>query len=274
MEVAVTDGDSWWDSGKQLKDILVSNSTLRGTKRGGIYIQPSAGDFVEPYGVVIDGCFFEENNSDGQSAEGAAIHVNAESLVISNNVIDEPAGASDYGIFVTATAGGDDQPNPSAVVIGNDVSWGTYGIEPVRISLATVSVGSKTIQADNIYPGPGRVLRQQYKVTTTNNTTTTIWSYIVPASMSGIVDVVITGSNADGTKAVSYEFYSGFRRNTTTTSLSTGTAAFTSVRSWNPDTIATIPTATLSVNTLQAEVTGVTGETWTWSCLVDMSTSK
>jgi len=274
FEVAVTDGDTWWDL-KQLKDILLSGNTFRQSERQSIYMFPSSSGYIEPYGVVIDGNFFEEGNSTGTSGEGAAIHVNVESAVITNNVIDTPAGTSDYGILVNATDVGNDQPNPSVIVQGNDVSYGTYGIEPVRVSVAATSVGAKTIQADNIYSGAGRVVRQQYKVTTTDATSTPIWTYVIPSAVAGTVTVKITGSNSTGAKAIAGEWRAGFRNNGAASSLSTGTANFTAVHTcWNPDGIATIPTATLAVNTLTATVTGVAAETWTWSCVVTLEACK
>jgi len=195
IDIQVTDGGTWWNV-KQLKDILITGCTLRNTTRQGIFSGSSVSGFIEPYGVVIDGCFFEEGNSSATSGEAAAINLNVESAVITNNVIDAPAGTSDYGIFVAATDVGDDQPNPSVVVQGNDVSYGTYTIEPVRVSIASTSVGSKTIQADNIYSGAGRILRQQYKVTTTDATSTSIWTYVIPSAVAGTASIRVSGSNA------------------------------------------------------------------------------
>jgi len=275
LEFAVTDGDSWWDY-KQLKDILVSNSTFRQSLAAGIQIHSSSGGYIEPYGVVVSGCFFEENNSSATIEVGSAINANVESGVFSNNIVNAPAGASYYGIFVAATDLGNDSPNPSVVVKGNDCSKGTYSVEAVRVSVASTSVGSNYVQGDNIYAGSGRHITQLYKKTTTDATPTTIWSFVVPENNAGGVELVINGANADCSKFVSYAFRVGFSRATAgSAALSTGTTSFTLIREWPAaGTIAYEPLATLATNTLTATVTGVAAETWSWTCLVDLSTCK
>lgn len=270
LYIAVTDGDSWWDY-KKLKDILITNCSFRQSTQQSLYIRGANAGYIEPYGVVIDGNYFEENNSSGNSSIGAAIHAYAESIVVSKNVVDTPSGASDYGIIVFTANFGNDQDNPSAIVTGNNVSFGTYSTEPVRVYQSVESVGTAYITADNIYAGAGRTIRQQYKLTTTNATSTDIWTFPIPSALTGEVTVKITGANSTGSKAVAYQFYAGFRNNGTTSSLSSGSSSFTSVRTWNPDGIATVPTATLATNTLKATVTGVSSETWTWSCLIELS---
>lgn len=278
--VEVTDGDSWYDSNRRLKDIVLTACTFKGATSTNVLFKGGVTNHVEPTELVINGNVFSDGNSSGAGSIGAAININSENCVISDNTFGPSSANSDYIIFLAATdAGTADNPNPAGMVIGNDLSKApvfdvtSNNPEPVRFAQGN-SENSNTLQAFNLYYGTGRRVDQQYKLTTTDATTQIIWSFAIPDSVAGAVTATISGSNSDGTKAVSYEFYAGFRNNGTSSSLSTGTTDWTSVRAWNPDSIATPPTAQLNTNSLRLRVTGVAAETWSWSAVVELSACR
>jgi len=271
VEIKVTDGDSWWDSGDKLRDIQFSGATFRKSEASAFYIFGASGGYIEPENIIITGCTFLDNNSDAVGSVGSAIQGQVGNATITGNTIGPPAGVSDYAVLLDVSHAGDDLTTAMAAVSQNTVD-GTYAIEPIRIGASPINVS--TLRADNLYPGPGRTLRQDYKLTTTDATTTTIWSYTIPSGLAGVVTAKILGSNADGSKSVSYVFDAGFRKNASTSSLSTGAGSWATTSGWNPDSIATAPTATLATDTLLVRVTGVVSETWTWICSVDMHASK
>lgn len=272
--VQVTDGDSWFDSASRLRDFTISGNTFKQALQSNLRVDGGSANYVEPYALNVTGNSFLAGNSSSTAGVGSAVTANVESGVFVGNVSDDSAGASDYVMLVTVIDNGSaDNPSPSVTVSGNDVSKTPAAIEPIRVAQAG-SAGSSILHTGNNYPGAGREVQQTYKLTTTDATTTNIWSFPIQSSMAGAVTATVAGSNADGTKAVSYEFYSGFRNNGAASSLSSGGAAWTTVRAWNPDGIATIPSADLSADTLRVRVTGVAAETWTWVCSIDMGTSK
>ena len=267
FEISVTDGDTWFDSDRRLRDLIFSGNAFRQSRNACFR---SISGKIEPTHLVIDGCTFAEGNSSANSSIGYAINLNADSVVISSNSISAPAGASDYAISVVSSdLGAGDNSNPTAVVTGNDLTKSVATIEPVRI-LQTGSEGSNTLQAHNLYPGYGRVVQERYSKTTSDATATSIWFFNVPNSVGGSVTATVTGCKSDGTKTVSYQAYVGFRNNGTATILSTGTSTWSAIRAWNPDAIATVPVFELSENIIRVRVTGVAAETWNWSCQINM----
>lgn len=280
LRTEITDLNSWYNSARRFRDIMLTGCTFKQALQQNVFFKGGSANFIEPNDLVVDGNVFELGNSSGTGSIAAALTINSENCVVSSNTFGAAAANSDYIVNVSATdTGTADNPNPAGMVVGNDLSKApvvnvTSGNpEPVRITQGN-SANSSTLQAENLYYGTGRVVNQQYKLTTTDATTTTIWSFAIPASVAGAATATVTGCNADGTKAVAYQFYAGFRNNGAASSLSTGTTSWTSVQSWNPDGIATIPTADLSTNTLRVRVTGVAAETWTWSCVIEMSGAK
>jgi hypothetical protein len=273
--VSVTDGDSWYDFGtRRLKDLIFTGNTIRQSLVCGIEIQGASTSRVEPYGVVINGNYFEEHNSSSTAGIGAAITANCESITANSNTVGAHSGTSDYSLLLNVLDAGNDAAEPSAVAIGNNCSKAPVSIESVRIPQGATSLGANSVQADNVYPGAGRVVDQAYKLTTTNATTGTAWDFVIPEGAAGFVRATVMGSNATGSKAVAYVFESGFRRNSGGSSLSSGGASFVTVRAWNPDAIATIPAADLSANTLRVQVTGVAAETWTWVVHIQLDACK
>lgn len=271
VKFEVADGDSWFDSTTRLSGIAFNGNTFIESIGPNVTI---AANTIEPTGIVFTGNYFTKGNSGASASVGAAINLSAESGCIVGNVFGPAAGASDYIASLTLSdSGAADNPNPSFVVVGNDLSKAVATVEPVRVNQAS-SQGADTLQADNLYPGQGRTLKQVYKLTTTDATTTNAFAYAIQPSQAGAVTATVSGCNADGTKAVVYQFYTGFRNNGVASSLSSGVATWTLVRQWNPDAIATVPSADLSGNTLRVRVTGVAAETWTWSVDIDMTGAK
>ena len=71
-----------------------------------------------------------------------------------------------------------------------------------------------------------------------------------------------------------YEFTVGFGRNAAGTNLSTGTTNWTTVLSWNPDSIATPPAAIRNSNSLEVNVTGVAATDIDWDVHIDLVRSR
>jgi hypothetical protein len=271
----VTDGDSWWDYGRDLTDIVLDGVKMRQATARAIQVTGAgSGAYVEPRNLLITNCLFSENNSDGGTG-ASDISVAAENVTITNNTFAAAAATgADYVIDVTASdAGATDATNPCAIVAGNNLAkCGPVADKYIRIT--TPDDGANTIEEGNLLPGMGKRIDQTYSTTTVGATSADIWSYVVPEGTGGNVQVFLQGTTDDGSKHVSYSWRAGFRRNSGGTTLSTGTADFTPVTAWDPDTITTPPTATRSANTLLVSVTGEAGETYYWTARIAADFSR
>ena len=142
------------------------------------------------------------------------------------------------------------------------------------LNVSPAQIGVSIEQSNNLFPGSGTRISEVYRLTTTNATTTNLWSYTVPQGAAGHVRARVVGSTATGNYRAVYEFEVGFGRNASGTNLSTGTGNWASVMSWNPDSLATPPTATMSANVLNVDVTGVAATSIDWDVHIDLVRSR
>lgn len=219
-------------------------------------IQGSTNSFLECYGVTFNGVTFEDNNQGGAAAT-SDIQCEAETLTVTGCVFAEADNAPTR--CVQANLSGPDSNEPSATITGNDLSKANCTGEPITY---TQSASGTIVQiADNAFPGLGRGVDQVYKLRTTDATTTSVWEFVVPQGSAGHVRASLGGVSSDGGIAAAYTWETGFRRNASATTLSTGTSSWTAGVAWNPDSLGTVPTADLSTNTLRVRVTGPAAET-------------
>jgi hypothetical protein len=278
VSISVTDGDSWWDNGnRRLEDIIFSACMFGQARRSGLFISGAAttptNTFVEPYGVIVDGCVFYDNASISPSGVGTAINAQAESIIVSNNAFLPDNGTSDFVVNLVPSDAGDDAGPASIVVTGNDFSKSDGAtVRPLNISAAETGVSVE--QSSNLFPGSGTRIDEVYRRTTPSAATFNLWSYSVPQGAAGYVKARVVGSTATGTYRVVYEFTVGFGRNAAGTNLSTGTTNWTTVLSWNPDSIATPPAAILNSNALEVNVTGVAATDIDWDVHIDLVRSR
>lgn len=262
LYIGVTDGDSWWDNpNTAFEDIIINGNTIRqSTQRGITVLGAATGAYVEPRNIVINNNVFDDNNSDGTTGSGSDIAVQAENVSIVGNTFGPAADSgADYTVVVLAYDGGaTDTNNPGVVVANNNFSRASDTHPPAiqHLWITKNTNTANTLEADNLFPGTGKHIDEVYKLRTTDDTTTDIWSYQVPQGMCGFVDVSVDGTNLDGSKAIGYSWRVHFRNNAGTTTLSSGGANFTAVTSWNPDAFPTPPTAALAGDELRVQVTG------------------
>ena len=278
VEIRVTDGDSWWDSTtRRLENIIFGACMFGQSKRSGLFIAGAATSptdtFIEPLGVVVDGCAFYQNARDNPTGIGSAINAQAGSIIVSNNAFLPENGTSDFIVNLIPSDAGDDAGPGCIVVTGNDFSKADGATVRV-LNVSPAQIGVSIEQSNNLFPGSGTRISEVYRLTTTNATTTNLWSYTVPQGAAGHVRARVVGSTATGNYRVVYEFEVGFGRNAVGTNLSTGTGNWASVMSWNPDSLATPPTATMSANVLNVDVTGVAATSIDWDVHIDLVRSR
>lgn len=269
--ISLTDADSWWDHAtRRFAEIRFDGCTFRSSTTCALQLQGAGTPAIEAHNVQVVGCHFRNHAGLSLPGYGTAITASVESILISGNTFGPDDGASAYVISVGPTDLGNDTAIPSVVITGNDLSEcdTNFTIEPINVPESNVA--ARVLVTNNLLPGPGRKHEGLHKVTTTNATPATIWSYVIPTGAGGEVEVLVVGTSADGAKNIRYSFEAGFRRNGGGSSLSTGTANFTPVRSWNPDAFATVPTADLSGNTLRVIVTGIAATTIDWVARVEL----
>lgn len=223
------------------------------------YGQPS-GEYIEPASIIVNGVYTERNNSSG-SATGAFITSSVGNLTVTGCVADSDLAQAQYIVFANlVSVGSGDATTAGFVCTGNNFSNATH---PANRDVGFSSqAGARVTIANNAPSGSCQKQDQTYTATTSDATTTTVWDYVLPtAGTSGTVIAEISGSNSDGSKAISYIITGGFRRN------AAGSSAFsagTAILSYNPDSMATPPTFDLSSNTLRARVTGIAATVMTW----------
>jgi hypothetical protein len=275
VRVGDTDGDYYNYTAREFGDISITGVTMRQAATRAIQVTGAgSGAYVEPANLLITGCTFSENNSDGGTG-ASDISVAAENVMITNNTFAAAAATgADYVIDVVASdAGATDDANPCAIVAGNNLAkCGPVADKYIRIT--TPDDGANTIEEGNLLPGMGKRIDQTYAATTVGATSKDIWSYVVPEGTGGNVQVFLQGTTEDGSKHVSYSWSAGFRRNAGGTTLSTGTTNFTPGTAWDPDTITTPPTATRATNTLKVTVTGEAAETYYWTARIAADFSR
>lgn len=278
VDISVTDADSWWDNGnRRLEDIIFNGCMFGQAQRSGLFISGAAtsptNTFVEPYGVIVDGCAFYDNASISPGGVGTAINAQAESIIVSNNAFLQDNGTSDFVVNLIPSDAGDDAGPASIVVTGNDFSK-SDGATVRELNISAAETGVSVEQSSNLFSGSGTRIDEVYRRRTPSAATFNLWSYVVPQGAAGYVKARVVGSTATGTYRVVYEFTVGFGRNAGGTDLSTGTTNWTTVLSWNPDSIATPPAAILSSNTLEVNVTGVAATDIDWDVHIDLIRSR
>lgn len=278
VSVRVTDGDSWWDNTtRRLENIIFSACMFGQVKRSGLFIAGTTTSptdtFIEPFGVVVDGCTFYDCALANPSGIGSGINAQAESIIVSNCAFLPNNGTSDFIVNLIPSDAGDDAGPGCVVVTGNDFSKADGATVRV-LNVSPAQIGVSIEQSNNLFPGSGTRISEVYRLTTTNAITTNLWSYTVPQGAAGHVRARVVGSTATGNYRVVYEFEVGFGRNAVGTNLSTGTGNWASVMSWNPDSLATPPTATMSANVLSVDVTGVAATSIDWDVHIDLVRSR
>jgi hypothetical protein len=254
----------------QVKSIQFNGGAMRQATSTAVIALGAASGFTEVYGLSIKGVYFESCNF-GAGATISGINAEVESLSISGCMFNEDATATARVINVEVSSLNSNKC--SFIILGNDFSKSNCtNIDPILLS-NTVS-GISSVVADNIYPSLSRKRDQVHTLVTTNATPAAIWTFVVPEGVAGFVEVEVSGTTSDGATSVVYTFNTGFRRDSVSTTLSTGTNNFTAGVAWNPDAIASPPTCTLSTNTLTATVTGVAATTIYWSANVKLNTAR
>ena len=211
---------------------------------------------MEPYSVIFSGCQFEENNRGGGVAV-SAIQAECETLVIDGCAFDKDFIAAQR--CIRANLSNLTSRAPALMCDSNDFSKSNCTEEPINITLANSGVIAHI--TDNNFPGLGKSISQLYKLRTLDATTTSVWEFTVSPGSAGQVEARLSGTTSDGGIAATYSWVTGFRRNASTTTLSTGTSSWTSGVAWNPDSLGTVPTADLSGNILRVRATGPAAET-------------
>lgn len=271
LRVEITDSGTFVSSGGAVEDITITGGAIRQATSRGILVVGSGSSKLEPYGFIVNAVDFRDNNFGNTALNGTAISAACESLVVSNCEFHADANAGTN--IVQATLSDLASNQPTFICTGNNFSFvnctDTNPINHTTSSTANIEISG------NLFATHGQHLDQVYKVTTTDASTTTLWTWTIPTlGTAGFCQVSVVGHCTSSEKSAAYLFESGFRRNSGGASLSTGTSDFTSVRAWNPDAIATIPTAQLASGALRVQVTGVAAETWEWTAHVILNAAK
>lgn len=264
-------GGAWFADGRYIEDIqFVGGAMRQATITAAQIYGASSGEYTEA-SVSFIGTWFAANNSSG-TANASAIVASGQTLLVSGCSFTADTTATDYIIQATLSAvGAGDSATPSFTCIGNNFAFANPLIKDVNYTSVS---GARITIANNTHAGSGQTLDQTFASITTNATPTVTWSYVIPSGACGNIVVDVVGQEADGDSAQAYQFYAGYRRNGAGSSLSTGTTSFTSVRSWNPDSLASVPTATLVSNTLTITVTGVAATTIYWVTKIRLTQAR
>jgi len=275
----VTDGDTWWNNGvRRLEGFIFSGCYISQARITGLSILGAASSptntFVEPYGVVVNGCVFYDNAWSSPSGNiGSAVNAQVENIIISGCSFLPNYGTSNFIVNISPNDAGDDAGPGCIAITGNDFTKVTgYTVEILNVG--TAETGGSIEMSNNVFAGSGTRIDEVYRAKTTDATLKKAWEYAVPQGAAGYVKARVVGSTATGTYRVVYEFTVGFGRNAAGTNLSTGTTNWTTVLSWNPDSIATPPAAILNSNTLEVNVTGVAATDIDWDVHIDLIRSR
>jgi hypothetical protein len=276
LMVRVTDANSWVGSINRLSNFSFIGCTFCQAKNMAVFLQGSATvpSYVEVSSAKIIGCDFYSNNSSNSTGIGSAIYANCESIIVNSCTFRLDTGTTDYIILIQATyTATHDRANPSCIVSENDLSKATTpALGYIRITPSAVDVNTQ--QNNNLLKGSGRFLNETYKLTTTDATTKTLFSYDIPVGTSGTIKATLVASGSGGTNSLSYEFSCGFRRTSVGMTLSTATTSWSTDSSWNPDSFPTIPVAILDITTLKINVTGIAATSINWCSTVVMTLSR
>jgi hypothetical protein len=261
---------AFFAAGRKVRDITFTGGNIKGSGFCGVQAYgQSAGDYFEVQNLSFVGVTFEENNSGANAGIGSAITAACRSLKVTGCTGLLDSGTSQYAVFADISDTGAGDTDAAFLEQGNDWSQGFYSIAPVKLSASAINAA--TMVGPSLFQGPGQWELQQYKVTTTDATPTAVWSHIIPAAgVAGSLYVMVTGSNADGSKAQSYTFTAGYRRNGGGSTLSIAAGGL----AWNPDAMAGVPALGLTTNTLAVTVTGIAATTMTWDVCIWRNASK
>jgi hypothetical protein len=264
VEIKIGDaGGAFKASGGLVRDFQFNGGAYRNATITAIQAHgPSTGAYYPVYGLTIHGVYFSDNSAAGSSGVGSAIQAHAMSASVFGNTCGADAGATDYIFAFVLDAGS----GASLSVHANNFAGSTPQIRDIFYSSVA---GVRVSIADNV-PSvrASQSVDQVFTLTTTDASTVPAWSYVIPSGCAGMATVDVVGASPDGSKAVTYKFFTGYRRNATTSSLSSGTSSWTTERAWNPDSFATIPAGVLSTHTLQINVTGIAATTINWTVRV------
>lgn len=266
VEVVITDNSGFVSGGSKVRNFKFDNCRFRLAAATAIRAQGTSADasYVEVEQFTVSNCNFERNNTGG-AATTSGVQLEVESAVICGNsfAADDMAATR----CIQATLSQDNSGSPSLVCIGNDLTFANCTGEPINW---TDIAGGSTVVADNNLPGPGGLTYQQYRLTTTNNTQTTIFTRTIPLNRAGYIRAVVTGmeQSASSPDYATYVIEAGFFRG------SSGNAAFMGS---DPTTAKSeqsggTPSASidLSTNDLRVRVTGVAATTMDWAAQVEV----
>jgi len=133
--------------------------------------------------------------------------------------------------------------------------------------------GARVNVIDNIYSGSGQYWNEVLKLTTTDATTTTILSELVPVPASGWIRVIVNGSSADASEYANYVFEAAYNR-PSAGSLTWATSDPTTSKSYKTAGVLTAPALTKTSNTLEINITGIAATTFSWVIRVERMQSK
>lgn len=241
-----------------LKAISFTGGSMCQAESTALLVEGSSAGKAEVYGLVINGVTFADNNEGGAAAT-SAIKAEAESIVIDGcqfNRDDDPATQC-----VEINLSASESNTPSAIIANNNFRLSNCTGTPWVVTQP--ESGGSVVLRGNIGNGRGKDIDQSYRVRTSNATPNTVFSYEIPDKSAGWFEVYVTGISTDGTKTVTRAWRTAFARNTTS-SLSSGTTSGTEIAAWNPGAFGTLPTCTLSTNTLEVTVTGIAATTVDW----------
>jgi hypothetical protein len=253
----------------KIKSIQFTGGSMRQAEQTAMVVRGSGSGFAEVYGLQVNGVHIEDNNY-GAATSISGINLECETAVVTNCVFGEDFAASTQVVRLNTSLLNSNAP--SFIVSNNDFSKANSTGIPVTYTLS--ASGASFILTDNIFSGAGKVLNQQFKTTTTNATPTSPFTWAIPSGTSGFIEVEVAGTTSTGTSVAVYTFSAGFRRSGAGSSLSSGTTNFTAGLAWNPDALASPPTATLATNTLTVTVTGVAATTINWSVNVKLISAR
>jgi hypothetical protein len=247
-----------------LKAISFTGGSMSQAESTALLAQGSSDGKAEVYGLVITGVTFSDNN-EGGAAANSSIKVEAEAVTIDGCQFLRDDNAADRCIDIDVSAS--ESNTPSVVLSNNNFRLSNATGVPFRITQP--ASGASVVIQGNTTNGNGKDIDQAYRVRTTNATPNTVFSYPIPDKSAGWFEVYVTGIAVDGSKTVTRAWRTAFSRNITS-SLSSGTTDGTEIAVWNPGSFGTLPTCTLSTDTLQVTVTGIAATDIDWDVHVNL----
>jgi hypothetical protein len=233
----------------------------------GILVQGSSASRLEVYGLKIADMYFDDNNYLGATAI-SCINAQAETLTIDNCTFGQDFVAASE--IINANLSLADSLIPSLVITNNDFSKSNCSTSEL-INYTKSVVGATVLIDKNVFPKTGRDVDQEYAITTTNATTTTLWTYnAIQQGEVGIIEVKIMGANAAGTTRYIHEFKDRFYRDSGNLVFQSGTDTATAVGTAISagGISATLIKNNTGQNIIELRVTGAAATTIDWKAKV------